>query len=302
MAGDWIKMRVDLPADPAVVRMAAILGIDRFAVVGRLHSVWGWADAHADRHGRVTLVSHDWIDSLSQRPGFAAAMSQVGWLETTDAGLTFPRFERHMGGSAKLRAMATERKRKSRRATGSVGKDGGDGRTDGGEIRSRRCHDSVTVVSQKNVTREEKRREEKKEDPTGGATAEPPPAVDPPPVKPRVRKEPTGPHAEAVRVFCDSWQQAHGSPYPFDGPKDGAAMKAILAHLGGDLDRVREVVGRYFANADSFFSGHPLSLLRSQLPRFLVDGPPARSTPRRGFESHDDRMMSLIEDTVGGSP
>ena len=36
MAGDWIKMRMDLPEDPAVYRLARITGLDRLSVVGRL--------------------------------------------------------------------------------------------------------------------------------------------------------------------------------------------------------------------------------------------------------------------------
>jgi hypothetical protein len=132
--------------------------------------------------------------------------------------------------------------------------------------------------------------------PTGGAAAEPPPA-EPAPVKPaRERKPPSGPHAEAVRFFVDSWAELYGGKYPFDGGKDAAAVKAILGHVGDDLDKFRAVVSRYFVNSEPFFSGHRLSLLRSQLPKFLVDAP---ATPRRGgFQTHDDRVMGDIYDAL----
>jgi len=164
MAGDWIKMRKDLPTDPGVIRISAATGLDPFAVAGRLLVVWAWADTHADCHGRVTLVSRAWLDTLSQHAGFADAMASAGWLVIDADGVTFPRFERHMGANAKARAMAAGRQQRSRAA-----------RTSGGRAKpapeAERGHAAVTPPSRpgrdETVTREEKRREEKKntEDP-----------------------------------------------------------------------------------------------------------------------------------------
>jgi hypothetical protein len=163
MAGDWIKMRTDLHTDPAVVRMAAVLGLDLFGVVGRLHTVWAWADAHADCHGRVTLVSHEWIDTLSRTPGLGAAMVAVGWLVSGDDGLTFPRFDRHMGAGAKARAQATERKRRSRTVRGSGPPPGAASAAGNGPAPAA---DVSRPERDESVTREEKRREEKKDPPS----------------------------------------------------------------------------------------------------------------------------------------
>ncbi len=153
MAGDWIKLRTDLQTDPAVIRLVSVLKLDTFGVIGRLAAVWVWADTHADRHGRVTLVSRSCLDSLTSCEGFGAALESVGWLKSEaeeGAGITFPRFERHMGKGAKQRAQAANRKRKQR--------------SGGGEKASRSGHVDVTKVSRtkrdKSVTREEKRREE----------------------------------------------------------------------------------------------------------------------------------------------
>lgn len=149
MTGSWIKFRTDLATDPAVIRIGAILGLDTFAVMGRLATVWVWADTHADRHGTVTLVTRDCLDSLTQCAGFGAAMESVGWLESRSgegAGIIFPRFDRHMGEGAKARAQAAKRKRRQRSREYS------------------NCHDMVTLESQNSVTREEESREEKKED------------------------------------------------------------------------------------------------------------------------------------------
>ena len=132
--------------------------------------------------------------------------------------------------------------------------------------------------------------------PTGGAAAEPPPAADAPPAKPRTRKDPTGPHAEAVRLFCDGWQAAHdGTKYPFAGGKDGTAVKGILAAVDGDLGRFREVVERYFANTEPFYAGHQLSLLRAQLPRFMVSVSQQHHPPRPGFRTRTDELYDHLE-------
>ena len=44
MASGWIPMRHTLRDDPAVIAIAAELGITEYEVVGRLHSLWSWAD------------------------------------------------------------------------------------------------------------------------------------------------------------------------------------------------------------------------------------------------------------------
>ena len=136
MAGDWIKMDTDLPDKPEVVRMAGILSMDRFAIVGRLHRLWSWWNKHTS-NGHALGVTEAFLDELVNRDGFSAALREVQWLESQSDSLAIPRFERHNGNSAKSRAQATERQRKSR-----------SDRDD--------CH-AVSVTK----TRPEKRREEK---------------------------------------------------------------------------------------------------------------------------------------------
>lgn len=114
MAGDWIKTRVDLPTDPAVIAMAAALDCDEFDVVGRLVAFWAWADRHVSEFGHAAGVTGKWIDRNFRHAGFAQAMCDVGWLVLDDTGATLPKWTRHNGKSAKERAMATERKRAER--------------------------------------------------------------------------------------------------------------------------------------------------------------------------------------------
>jgi len=117
MAGDWIKMRTNLAEDPAVVRLASGLNLDRFAIVGRLHKIWSWANEHSI-DGLDVPVDAQFLDSLVATPGFAEQLRRVGWLSGRDGSLTIPNFLRHNGESAKARALDTARKRNVRKASG----------------------------------------------------------------------------------------------------------------------------------------------------------------------------------------
>lgn len=117
MAGDWIKMRTNLDTDPAVVRISSGLRMDRYAVVGRLHKIWTWANEHLT-DGQDVPVDCAFLDMLVEHSGFAESMRSVGWLSGRDGSLCFPSFERHNGASAKARALDAERKRQARNASG----------------------------------------------------------------------------------------------------------------------------------------------------------------------------------------
>ena len=138
MAGDWIKMRTDLARDPAVVGIAADTGLDEFAVVGRLHAIWSWADEQTE-NGNAVSVTETWIDRYISCAGFARSMQKHHWLDISEGGIAIPNFSRHNGKSAKTRALTRKRVGEHRNAV------------------------SVTVALPEK-RREEKRREEKKEE------------------------------------------------------------------------------------------------------------------------------------------
>jgi hypothetical protein len=120
MAGDWwIKMRCDLADDPAVIAVAAATGLDDFAVVGRLHRLWGWAAKHT-ADGRAAGVTFAWVDRYVAAPGFAAALAAAGWLAEDAGGIAFPKFDAHNSATAKDRAANTARVQKSRTGRASV--------------------------------------------------------------------------------------------------------------------------------------------------------------------------------------
>lgn len=119
MAGEWIKMRRDLPSDPAVIRIRRAVGLDVDTVVGKLHRLWSWADVHT-ADGSADGLDLEWLDETAGAPGFGAAMVAAGWLEVTDAGLRFANFERHNGQPAKVRALAKTRMKRARCAVSAT--------------------------------------------------------------------------------------------------------------------------------------------------------------------------------------
>ena len=115
MAGEWIKMRIDLASDPAVVRIRRATGIDADAVVGKLHRLWAWADTHT-ADGTAAGLDVEWVDELTGCKGFGDAMIDTGWLDADADGLRFANFERHNGQPAKVRALRKTRMERFRGA------------------------------------------------------------------------------------------------------------------------------------------------------------------------------------------
>lgn len=149
MAGDWIKMRIELQTHPKVFRMVSALKADRLRVIGGLHIAWSIFDTHSD-DGVLHGYTLDAMDAVIGWQGFTQAMVDVEWACITDDHcLIMPRFDEHNGKSAKRRANDSERKRNSRESGG---------------VRNVSASDA-----DKSVTREEKRREEQDQKPVARA-------------------------------------------------------------------------------------------------------------------------------------
>lgn len=117
MAGDWIKMRVDLRDDPAVISISDALGLDPDTVVGKLHRLWSWATGQL-RDGNATGVTESWVDRYISVTGFARAMQNARWLVVEDGRIAFPNWESHLSKGAKNRAGVKDRVAKHRNGTG----------------------------------------------------------------------------------------------------------------------------------------------------------------------------------------
>ena len=114
MAGDWIKIRIDLCDDPNVYILSDHLSTDVPTVVGLLCLFWGWMDRHTS-DGKSLKLTENVIDQRVGCKGFASAMRDVGWLEGENMALELPNFDRHNGNSAKARALESEAKRLRRK-------------------------------------------------------------------------------------------------------------------------------------------------------------------------------------------
>lgn len=113
MAGDWIKVRKELPTDPAVLAMADELGVSENEVIGRLIRIWSWCDSHVtDGCARGATIAQ--LGRALSCEQTLRAMEKVGWLSEDKRGVFFPNHDRHLAQGAKARGLATERMRKSR--------------------------------------------------------------------------------------------------------------------------------------------------------------------------------------------
>jgi len=178
MAGDWIKMRIDLATSPKVVRISSALHADRMRVVGALHAVWCLFDTHSE-DGHLEGYSVETVDDLIGFSGFARAMADVGWLTETAGALVLPRFEFHNGASAKRRAMESDRKRSSRVSALNAGQ-------------------TSASDAEKKRTREEKRREE-------NHSADAPPPIEPSPVATKAKRKTAMPEPFQVTAEMQAW-------------------------------------------------------------------------------------------------
>jgi len=153
MATDWIKWTKGLTRKREVLAIADRLGVSNREAAAMCMEVWEWADDNVTlasrlRNEDVTPVSRSChapsvtkkcLDVVIGVTGFAEVMAEVGWLESSDAGISFPNFERHNSQTAKSRALASIRQ-KAKRAN---------------------CHADVTLMSRserdKSVTRSRSR-------------------------------------------------------------------------------------------------------------------------------------------------
>ena len=204
MAGDWLKMRHDLADDPAVIRAAADLGIDEDSVLGKCFRLWCWVDRHTT-DGRADGIGLPWVDRLARCDGFGAALVRAGWLEESDSGLCFPKFDRHCSDTAKQRALDSRLKAGKR-----------DVRQRSGQ-QPDKCPDSIRTTAGP-----EKRREE----------------VPPPPRE--AAREGEG-IQDAWLPFRKLWNTGTGRPWKPAAPPDGWSDR--IAEPGW-LEQAREAVAR----------------------------------------------------------
>lgn len=102
------------------------------------------------------------------------------------------------------------------------------------------------------------------------------------------RKEPTGPHAEAIAWWCREFERTRREPYAFCGGKDGDHVRALLA-LRSDASEAQkaEALSRFKARStallesqDAFYAKADLGTLRSAWNKLAQAKPPRPSYDR----------------------
>lgn len=108
MAGDWVKVEAHTPEKPEVLAVAAKLGLDPEVAFAKCFKVWRWFDLNSV-DGSAQSMTAVILDSLVSLPGFSQALLDVGWLQARSGSLAIPHFARHLGQSAKKRALGAKR-------------------------------------------------------------------------------------------------------------------------------------------------------------------------------------------------
>lgn len=161
----WIKIRVRIHEDPAVIRMAIALDKSENEIVGALVKLWAWAtDNLVD--GNASSVTESWLDRYTGVTGVTKVLCEVGWLVKESNGYSFPNWERHLSNGAKERGEVAKRVRKHRAGNASV---------TGGALQVRYQQ-----------TEEQKEEDIKTNRQAPPPTNDPPPATNPPAVCPFV--------------------------------------------------------------------------------------------------------------------
>jgi hypothetical protein len=115
MASDWIKWVKGLSRRREVIALARKLSMSCREAACACMEVWEWADSETiDGHVRGVCAAD--IDLMVGIPGFSDALeaAEVGWVKINAQGITFQKWERHNGESAKRRATESKKKRRQR--------------------------------------------------------------------------------------------------------------------------------------------------------------------------------------------
>lgn len=133
----WIKINTTLPRSPKILLLGQHLGISRYEALGLAVEWLAWLDG-ITTNGEIEITAElmdglFYADFLSQKnvtsvtqfcdtchtnvTKLSHALSQIGWLHIDEDGMIHVLdFEKHNGETAKKRAEAAERQRKSRSA------------------------------------------------------------------------------------------------------------------------------------------------------------------------------------------
>lgn len=111
MPGPWIKIEYATIKKPEVRKIGRAIGVTRQHAFALCVEFWMWCDANL-KDGQVMGCNLEDIDDIVDQEGFGEAMRQVGWITLEDDRYTITNFDKHLGQSAKNRAMGAIRQAK----------------------------------------------------------------------------------------------------------------------------------------------------------------------------------------------
>lgn len=104
----WIKIDVDTPQKPAIVRMAHDCGCSRGDAFLAFFRLYSWLDEQT-ADGSL-FADPEEVDAVARLKGAAASLASSGWLSfSADGRLTVTNWQEHNGASAKARALHAKR-------------------------------------------------------------------------------------------------------------------------------------------------------------------------------------------------
>ena len=104
----WIKIGVDTPSKPAIVRLANDCGVSRGDAFLAFFRLYSWLDEQT-ADGRLPGVTPAMMDDEARLQGFAASMARSGWMSFDEDGCTVTNWCKHNGSCAKRRAQQAVR-------------------------------------------------------------------------------------------------------------------------------------------------------------------------------------------------
>lgn len=109
----WIKIDVDTPNKPAIVRLANDCGVSRGDAFLAFFRLYSWLDEQT-ADGTLYADAEE-VDAIARLPGTAASLARSGWLTFyPDGRLTVTNWQEHNGQSAKARALHAKRQNEYR--------------------------------------------------------------------------------------------------------------------------------------------------------------------------------------------
>jgi hypothetical protein len=111
MSEDWIPISVALPSKPEVIRIATLTKRSPDEVVGVLIRFWSWAQQHSSDGTFPGMTKAMAAAACHISDKILDAMELVGWLTSTEYGISIPNFDRWLGRGAKARFLERQKKR-----------------------------------------------------------------------------------------------------------------------------------------------------------------------------------------------